>query len=340
MSTATSTDNHKYKATAVAGSNIAFVKYWGNSDDSLRLPMNGSLSMTLDAAKTTTTIEFDATYKTDRLTINGRRANQAATQRAVRHIDHLRQIADIDLPAKIVSENSFPTGAGIASSASGFAALTVATAGALGLELTEKELSQLARLGSGSASRSIAGGFVEWFPGGRHEDSYAVQLAPPEHWDLVDIIAIISAEEKEVGSTAGHPLAHTSPFYQARLGELQTTLPQMRTAVLERDFETFGTLLEAEAISLHVAAMTSKPRILYWNGGTITLMHKLQTWRQDKRDTAVGYFTIDAGPNIHIMTTSAHVPALLQKLNKLDFIQDTLVCRAGPGAHLQNTHLF
>ncbi len=330
----------KHKATAVAGSNIAFVKYWGNLDDSLRLPMNGSLSMTLDAAHTTTTIHFDAEYKTDRLTLNGHRANQTATLRAALHLDHLRQIANIDLPAKIVSQNSFPTGAGIASSASGFAALTVAAAGALGLNLPEAALSQLARLGSGSASRSIAGGFVEWLPGGRHEDSYAVQLATPDHWDLVDIIAIISSEEKEVGSTAGHPLAHTSPFYQARLGELQTTLPLMRRALLERDFEVFGELLEAEAISLHVAAMTSRPRILYWSAGTITLMHKLQEWRTSAKDTAVGYFTIDAGPNIHIMTTTQHVPALLDKLKQLDCVQDTLVCYPGRGASQTDTHLF
>lgn len=332
--------DNQYKATAVAGSNIAFVKYWGNLDDSLRLPMNGSLSMTLDAATTTTTIQFDATYKMDRLTLNNRRADQTATLRASRHLDHLRQIANIDLPAKIVSENSFPTGAGIASSASGFAALTVAAAHALGLDLSETELSRLARLGSGSASRSIAGGFVEWFPGGRHEDSFAQQIAPPDHWDLVDIIAIISSEEKEVGSTAGHPLAHTSPFYQARLGELQTTLPLMRRALLERDLPTLGELLEAEAISLHVAAMTSRPRVLYWNGGTITLMHKLQEWRQGNRDTAVGYFTIDAGPNIHIITTSTHVPALLEKLKSLDCVQNTLICHPGRGAHPIETHLF
>lgn len=338
MSTTIPTTNSK--TTAVAGSNIAFVKYWGNLDDTLRLPMNGSLSMTLDAAHTTTTIHFAADYKTDRLTLNNHRANHTATLRASRHLDHLRQLAGITLPAKIVSTNSFPTGAGIASSASGFAALTVAAAAALGLDLSEKELSQIARLGSGSASRSIAGGFVEWFPGGRHEDSYAVQIAPPEHWELIDIIVILTPEEKEVGSTAGHPLAHTSPFYQARLAELQTTLPLMRRALLEKDFPTFGQLLETEAISLHVAAMTSKPRILYWNAGTITLMHALHTWRQRKHDTAVGYFTIDAGANIHVLTTPAHLPALREKLQLLDCVQQTIICRPGRGAHLTPTHLF
>jgi diphosphomevalonate decarboxylase len=337
MSTTISSNN---KATAVAGSNIAFVKYWGNSDDTLRIPMNGSISMTLDTAHTTTTIHFAPEYKTDRLTLNLHRANHAATLRASQHLDHLRQLAGIDLPAKIVSANSFPTGAGIASSASGFAALTLAAATALDLDLSEKELSQIARLGSGSASRSIAGGFVEWLPGESHEDSYAVQIAPPDHWELIDIIVILTPEEKEVGSSAGHPLAHTSPFYQARLAEVQTTLPLMRRALLDKDFPTFGELLEAEAISLHVAAMTSKPRILYWNAGTITLMHALQSWRNKKQSTAVGYFTIDAGANIHIITTPTYLASLQENLQRLDCVQQTIICRPGRGAYLTPKQLF
>ena len=318
--------------TAIAGSNIAFVKYWGNLDDALRLPMNGSISMTLDAAVTTTAVEFSADFATDSLILNEQPAAEAAVQRASRQLDHLRQLAGVATRAHIVSSNSFPTGAGIASSASGMAALTVAAAGALGLDLPEAELSKIARLGSGSASRSIAGGFVEWYAGARHDDSYAVQIAPPEHWDLVDVVAIVSAEEKEVGSTAGHPLAHTSPFYQARLGELQRTLPLMRKAIFERDLALFGELLEAEAISLHVASMTSRPSILYWTAGTMTLLHALRGWRQ--RGAAVGYFTIDAGPNVHILTERAHVPALLAQLGQLECVASTLVCAAGQGARV------
>lgn len=321
------------KATAIAGSNIAFVKYWGNLNDELRIPMNGSISMTLDAAHTITTVEFSAAYKADELIINEKPADAPAVARASNHLNHIRQLADTTLKARIVSQNSFPTGAGIASSASGFAALTKAAAGALNLQLSNIELSKLARLGSGSASRSIDGGFVEWFPGGQHDTSYAVQIASPDHWDLVDVIAIVSAEEKKVGSTAGHPLAHTSPFYQARLGELQTTLSRMRTAIFERDFPTFGEILEEEAISLHVASMTSRPSILYWNAGTVTLMHALRAWR-DEGDEALGYFTMDAGPNVHILTEKQYVPALLEKLKTVTYVQDVLVCNAGPAARL------
>lgn len=326
------------KATATAGSNIAFVKYWGNLDDQLRLPMNGSISMTLANAFTTTTVELGGQYPEDTLWMNDQLAGPAATQRASKQLNYLREIAGINHKAKIVSRNSFPTGAGIASSASGLAALTVSAAGALGLTLSAVELSRLSRLGSGSACRSVDGGFVEWYAGARHEDSFAVQIAPPEHWDLVDVIAIVSAEEKEVGSTAGHPLAHTSPFYQARLGELQKTLPLMRKAIFERDLALFGELLEAEAISLHVASMTSKPSIFYWTGGTMTILNALRRWRA--AGEAVGYFTIDAGPNVHILTQKSEVPAVLAKLKELPVVSQTLVCPAGEGAKLVEGHLF
>lgn len=327
-----------HKATAVAGSNIAFVKYWGNLDNKLRIPMNGSISMTLDAANTVTTVEFSADLEADSLMMNDQPAADSAVQRASIHLDHVRRLANTNLKATVVSKNSFPTGAGIASSASGFAALTMASCGALGLQLSNPELSRLARLGSGSACRSIDGGFVEWYPGGRDIDSYAVQIAPAEHWDLVDVIAIVSAAEKKDSSTVGHARAHTSPFFQARLGELQTTLSRTRQAIFERDLATFGELLEAEAISLHVASMTSKPSILYWNAGTVTIMNALRDWRET--GAAIGYFTMDAGPNVHIMTEKQQVPAILEQLKTITYVEDILVCHAGPGSYLTDQHLF
>lgn len=320
-------------ATAIAGSNIAFVKYWGNLDEALRIPMNGSLSMTLDAATTTTTVTFDPALTQDSLQLNGRPADAEATARASQHLDHIRRLAGVELCAAITSQNNFPTGAGIASSASGFAALTVAACAALGLELSNIALSRIARLGSGSACRSIDGGFVEWLPGGRHEDSYAVPLAPPDHWDLADIIAIVSTEHKSVGSSSGHGLAHSSPFYQARLGTLQGTLQRVRRAILERDFTGLGELIEEEAIYLHVTAMTSRPSVLYWRAGSINVMHALRRWRA-QGDEAVGYFTMDAGPNVHVIAERRCVPALVSRLQQVEGVQDLLVCGVGQGARL------
>jgi diphosphomevalonate decarboxylase len=323
---ATQTDG---EATAVAGSNIAFVKYWGNLDDSLNIPMNGSISMTLDAAHTQTTVTFLDELAHDELTINGHVAPEQAQTRASTHLDHIRALAGSDRRARVTSANSFPTGAGIASSASGFAALTIAACAALGLELSDVALSRIARLGSGSACRSIHGGFVEWSPGGRDEDSYATQLAPADHWDLVDIIAIVSTEHKQVGSSMGHPLAFTSPFYQARLGTVQVTLQRVRRAIKERDFPTLGDLMEEEAISLHVAAMTSTPSVLYWLPGTIGVMHALRRWRQD--GGPVGYFTMDAGPNVHVIAERAHAVRLEARLLAVDGVESTILC--GVGGH-------
>ncbi|MFK7804977.1 MAG: diphosphomevalonate decarboxylase [Anaerolineae bacterium] len=321
------------KSTARAGSNIAFVKYWGNADDELRIPMNGSISMTLDAAHTITTVEFSSDFDKDILILNEEDAGEKATARASKHLDHLRGLAGTALRARIVSSNSFPTGAGIASSASGFACLTMAAAGALGLELDKPALSRIARLGSGSASRSIDGGFVEWVPGTTHEDSVAFELAPADHWDLVDIIAIVSQDEKDIGSSAGHPLAHTSPFYKARLEEVtNNTLPQVRQAIMDKDFHRFGELIEEEAISLHVASMTSRPSILYWGPGSLAIMHALRRWR--KEGGPHGYYTIDAGPNIHVIAEKSSADALVAKLKEIPYVEDLIVCGPGAGAEL------
>ena len=213
----------------------------------------------------------------------------------------------------------------------------MAASKALGLNLSKKELSCIARLGSGSASRSIDGGFVEWQPGGRHDDSYAVPLAPADHWDLVDIIAIISTEHKKVGSSMGHPLAHTSPFYQARLGTVQVTLQSVRKAIRERDLAAFGELIEEEAVSLHVAAITSRPSVHYWQPGTIALMHALRSWREE--GGPVGYFTMDAGPNVHVIAQRKHAAALQERILKVESVQDTLLCGIGAGARIIDSDL-
>ncbi len=183
-------------ATAVACANIAFIKYWGNRDDALRIPANGSLSMNLDGLYSQTRVTFSAGQEQDSLILNGVAAAGPALQRVSRFLEIVRQMGGVNLPAQVVSRNNFPTGAGIASSAAAFAALSLAASQAIGLDLDEKQLSRLARRGSGSASRSVPGGFVEWLAGSSDEDSYAVSIAPPTHWDLRDCIAIVAAGHK------------------------------------------------------------------------------------------------------------------------------------------------
>lgn len=321
------------RATAIAGSNIAFIKYWGNLDEDLRIPMNGSISMTLDAANTKTTVEFDSQLSVDQFTLNHRQASAQATARVTKHLDHFRAMAHTDFRASVVSENSFPTGAGIASSASGFAALTMAASSALAMDLSRGDLGRLARLGSGSACRSIDGGFVEWYPGESHEESFASPIAAVDHWDLVDIVAIISKEHKVLGSSTGHSLAHTSPFYEARLETIEASMAKVRAAIQEKDFATLGEQIEAEAIQLHITAMTSIPSVIYWQAGTLNVIHAIREWR--RADPAMaGYFTIDAGANVHIIAERESVPKLLECLDAVDGVKETLVSSIGGRATL------
>ena len=182
-------------ASAAAHPNIAFIKYWGNRDNALRLPSNGSVSMNLGALATKTTVTFREDLKADVLTVNGTQRSRDAEVRAAAFMDEVRRLVPGIGYAEIVSENNFPMGAGIASSASAYAALAMAAARAAGLNLKENQCSRLARMGSGSASRSIPDGFCEWLPGDSDEGSYAVSIAPASHWDLRDLIAVISIKK-------------------------------------------------------------------------------------------------------------------------------------------------
>lgn len=320
-----------HTATARAGANIAFIKYWGNMDEALRLPLTNSLSMTLDTAMTITTVTFDPDLERDVLILNAREMVGPALERVSAHLDHLRKIADLPWRARVVSRNTFPTGAGIASSASAFAALTVAAAAALGVSLSPAELSALARLGSGSAARSIFGGYVELVAGGRHEDARARQVAPPEHWRLVDVVAVISREHKQIGSTGGHALAHTSPLNPGRLAHVHTALARARSAILARDLSTLGEVMELDALTMHAVMMTSRPSLLYWLPGTVAVMHAVRAWR---REDIPAYFTIDAGPNVHVITLPEHADEVRRRLQALPDVQETLVCGTGKGTQI------
>jgi diphosphomevalonate decarboxylase len=219
-------------------------------------------------------------------------------------------------------------GTGIASSASGFAALTLAAAAAAGVELGEPALSALARLGSGSAARSVPGGFVEWRAADAHDESYAWSIAPPDHWDLRDLVAVVSRRHKAVGSTGGHGAASTSPLFQARLAGLEDDLPLVREALLARDMAVFGPAVEAEALSLHAIAMTSRPPVLYWAPETLDLLHRIHGWRADGLPV---YFTLDAGPNVHLLCEGAHAPDVETNLAGVDYVEQVLHNRpAGP----------
>ena len=326
-----------HKATSISCSNIAFIKYWGNRDATYRVPLNDSLSMNLDHATTTTTVEFDAQLNDDVVLIGDAAAQGAARDRVIAHLDRVRALAHLETKARVESRNSFPTGVGIASSASAFAALSLAATRAAELDLSERELSILARQGSGSACRSIPAGFVEWIAGSSNADSYAVSIAPPAHWDLRDVIAVVSAEEKQTGSTAGHAAAATSPFLATRVGALPGRFHRVRRAVLAKDLALLGPALEEDALELHLIAMTSRPPIFYWTPGMVRVIQLAQQWRAD--GLAV-YFTLDAGPNVHLICESKDADQVGALARAVSDVQQVIVNAPGGAARLIEEHLF
>lgn len=319
------------KATARAHPNIAFIKYWGNADDDLRLPVNSSISMNLDGLYAETTVEWDESLTKDNLNLNGNPEAGQALQRVVNHMNRIRTRLDISTFASIKSANNFPTGTGIASSAAAFAALSVAACSAANADLTEKELSTIARIGSGSASRSVPSGFVEWYAGDSHESSYAESVASPEHWDLVDVIAIVSDQHKKTGSQAGHPTAKTSDLQDARVAGAQQRLDTVRQAILDKNFPKFAEIVELDSNLMHAIMMTSNPPLFYWNPATLTIMEQVRTWREEGLSVC---YTLDAGPNVHCICIRKDAEEVRERLSKLSGLLEIKTAGVGAAAHI------
>ncbi|MBA4376284.1 MAG: diphosphomevalonate decarboxylase [Anaerolinea sp.] len=318
-------------ATAVSHPNIAFIKYWGNRDHPTRLPENGSISMNLSELTTRTRVTFDPSLPNDIFDLNGIRQTTASLQRVTSHLNLIRGLRGVSTRAHVHSENNFPAGAGIASSASAFAALTLAAVNALGLEMSEKDLSRLARRGSGSACRSIPSGFVEWYRGISDIDSFAVSIAKPSHWDLVDCIAVVESGHKKTGSTEGHKLASTSPLQNARVQDTDRRLDRCRDAIIARDFETFAEIIEQDSNLMHAVMMTSRPALLYWEPATIEIIKAVQAWRKAGIPAA---YTVDAGPNVHIISEAKSLDAIKHRLSSLPGVKEILIAHPGGPAKI------
>jgi diphosphomevalonate decarboxylase len=318
-------------ATAQANPNIAFIKYWGNRDNILRIPMNGSISMNLDGLFTRTTISFQHTLPFDELIINGHEVTGAGLDRVAYILDIIRGMANIHDHAEVMTENNFPAGAGIASSASAFAALALAGSKAAGLDLSEPELSRLARRGSGSASRSIPGGFVEWQVGATDDDSIAFSIAPPDHWKLVDCVAIVSASHKKTGSTEGHSIAPTSPLQTARVADAPRRLEICRNAILNKDFDAFASIVELDSDMMHSVMMTSNPPLMYWQSATLEVFYQVREWRAGGLPAA---YTVDAGANVHVICLKEVAGEVEKRLREVPGVSNVLVAGVGGAARV------
>lgn len=335
------------KSSAIAHSNIALIKYWGNWNKvspELNIPLNDSVSMTKYGfsenihLQTHTTIEFSKDFKENMAILNDNILIGRDMERILKIINPLKKLKKIDYNFKMMSFNDFPTQAGLASSAAGFAALTIATARALNLDLSQEVLSTFARLGSGSATRSIHGGFVYWHRGISHETSYAEQICSPNDFDMNAIIALIDEGRKDITSDLGHELANTSIFNPIRVKKSQEQAEEIKFAILDDDFNKVGTIAEKNCMFMHSVMMTSEPALLYWNPLTLRVIKKVLYIR--KSENLDCYFTIDAGPNVHCLCRPENTEYIQKMLEKIEGVKKTILVKPACDSYTTNEHLF
>lgn len=316
-------------ATARAGINIALVKYWGKRDDAANLPAVGSLSMTLDAPGTTTTVRFDPELAADVFVLDGA---ARADARVVDTLDAVRAAAGISAHAHVDSVNTVPTASGLASSASGAAALGLAAWAAAGLPTTDlgrqAPLVDLVRRASGSAPRSLLGGLVEL----DRETTAVEQLVAPGQWDLRMVIAVMTLAPKKVKSRPG--MAHTratSPYYAPWVAEHDADLVAARAAVADRDLPRLGAIMERSTMRMHACMLAADPPLRYLNGRSLDALDAVDELRAD----GVGaWATMDAGPHVKVLCTASDAATVYTRLLRVPGVVEVRVARPGPGARL------
>jgi len=328
------------KASAVAPVNIALVKYWGKRDASLNLPSADSLSVSLDGLSSHTTVFFDEAMGEDQLTLNGQGVVGVGLEKVQGILDHVRGKSGVNAFAKVVSRNNFPTGAGLASSASGMAALAMAASSASGWDASLTDISALARLGSGSACRSVYGGFVHWQAGVLADgaDSHGIPFAPPADFPLRVFVAVVDGRSKSVSSTQGMAnTAETSPYYENWIRSVGIDMPAAMDAVKARDFQALGAVAERSCLCMHASMMSTVPPLFYWKPGTLAVLEAIRKWRGEGAEL---FFTIDAGPNVKVFVPPHAGDEIRDRLAAVDGVEDVLVSGLGDGARVVDEHLF
>jgi diphosphomevalonate decarboxylase len=319
--------------TARANVNVALVKYWGKRDARLNLPANGSISITLDGLHVDATCAFGA-GEGDAYSIDGAPAPAPDDARLRGFLDVVRREAGIEAPVRVATASGVPIGVGLASSAAAFAALALAASRAAGLRLEPPALSALARRGSGSAARSIFGGFVEWHRGVRDDgrDSIAEPLLDPAAWDVRVVVAVTSAARKAVSSRDGMARATASPFYPAWVELAGQDLAEARAAIRARDLEALGLVAERSALSMHAVGLAARPPLLYWRGATVECVHRVWALRAEGTPAFV---TIDAGPQVKVLCAAADAAAVAAALRDVPGVERVLTCAPGRGAEVR-----
>jgi diphosphomevalonate decarboxylase len=320
------------RAAARALANVALVKYFGKRDTAQNLPAAGSLSVALEPLETITEIAFDEDLERDVVSFGGAPATPAFAARTIAFLDVVREFAGCTTAARVVTRNSFPTAAGLASSASGFAALALAATKALGVDLSEPELSALARRGSGSAARSIPGGIAVWEAGTRADgaDSFARAIAAPRDLDLRIVVGVTDPGPKAVGSTLAMELTQTtSPYFASWIASAREDLAEAIAAVEARDLERLGEIAERSALAMHGAALAARPGLVFWNGATVDALHSIRALRAAG---SLVFFTCDAGPQPKALCAPADEDAVAAAFAEVPGMRSIIRCRPGAGA--------
>ncbi|HEU5076677.1 MAG TPA: diphosphomevalonate decarboxylase [Polyangiaceae bacterium] len=315
-------------AIARAHSNIALIKYWGKSDAALNLPAVPSLSLTLDGLTTTTRVHFAPELAADHVELDGAVVGGREHARVVALLDRVRKQNGLELRASVVSRNDFPTAAGLASSASGFAALALAASSAAGLALSLEAVSGLARQSSASAARSLFGGFASLPAASEH----AHQVAPEGHWDLRLLVAVTEEGRKPLGSTEAMEVTkRESPYYSAWVAHAPGLYREAEQAIREKQFDALGTCMEQSTMMMHASMWATRPAIVFFTDATLAVVHRVRALRNQGLPC---YFTIDAGPHVKVLAEAEHAPALQKELAAMSQVKRVIPCRAGPGARL------
>lgn len=323
-----------HTVTAVAHPNIALIKYWGKRDIKLNLPATHSLSITLNTLETHTSVGFSTELSTDKLYVDKVQAETAFSRRVSTCLDSFRKLTGVHEFAKIHTSNNFPTAAGLASSASGFAALLTAANAAVETPLDTRQLALLARQASGSAGRSLFSAYVLQHRGERKDgsDCYAEPLFPAKHWPIEVVIAITSEHEKKTSSSKGmlHTAA-TAPYWQAWIERSTADIQTATAAIKQRDFTALAEVAEASCLAMHAVMQSARPGLLYWNGATVELIHKVRQLRASGIDV---FFSIDAGPQLKAICLPDSTAAVEAALASVPGVVRTLRCQLGAGARV------
>ncbi|ENZ5599040.1 diphosphomevalonate decarboxylase [Enterococcus hirae] len=319
-----------FKGKARAYTNIALIKYWGKKNESLILPMNNSLSLTLDAFYTETEVSFSEAYTEDQFYLDNQLQDEKSTKKISTFLDIVREKAGTTKKAKVISQNFVPTAAGLASSASGLAALAGACNEALKLGLDDQALSRLARRGSGSACRSIFGGFVEWEKGHDDQSSYAHPISSDGFEDhLAMVFLLLNEQKKDVSSRDGmRRTVETSSFYQGWLDSVEADLYQLKQAIKTKNFQLLGETMEQNGLKMHGTTLAARPPFTYWSPDSLKAMQAVR----DLRNQGIPcYFTMDAGPNVKVLVQKDHLDKVKTAFSDLFSSQQVISAFAGPG---------